>query len=249
MTTEAWLWPAGLGLLGAVFGSFIATLAIRWPQDRSALSGRSACDACDKPLRPHELVPLASYFLQRGRCRRCGGRIAPSHVLTELAGALVGVSAGLAAPGVEGAAGAMFGWLLLALAAVDLAAFWLPDALTLPLAGTGIATGALGLLPPLSERLIGGLAGFAALWLVATLYRTLRGRDGLGGGDPKLFGGIGLWLGWHALPNVLLIGCGLGLATVAAARLAGSALAASDRLPFGVMLAAGAWAVWLLQAG
>ncbi|WP_184084379.1 prepilin peptidase [Sphingomonas xinjiangensis] len=245
---EPWLWPAGLGLLGLVFGSFIATLAIRWPEGRAISRGRSACDGCGTVLRPHELVPVASYLAQRGRCRACGAAIAPSHLAVELLGLAVGVTAGLAAPGVEGVGGAVFGWLLLTLAALDLAAWWLPNLATGALAAAGLVAAAGGLAPSLEARLIGGVAGFALLWLVAQGYRKARGRIGLGGGDPKLFGGIGLWLGWHALPGVLLIACLIGLAAVGVLRLAGRRMSGGDALPFGVLLAAAAFPAWVLQA-
>lgn len=229
-------WPALLGVLGLVFGSFIATVAIRWPEGRSALSGRSACDGCGRVLGAAELVPLAGYLVLRGRCRSCGAAIAPLHPVVEAIGAAIGLAAGFAAPGWDGVAGATFGWLLLALAAIDFRAFWLPDALTAALALAGLAFGA----PPLADRLIGGVAGFAALWLVAAGYRRLRGRAGLGGGDAKLFGAIGLWLGWRALPGVLLVACLIGLAVALARR-----MRAGDRLPLGTLLAAGAFAAWL----
>jgi leader peptidase (prepilin peptidase)/N-methyltransferase len=243
-----WGWAVLLGVLGLVVGSFIATLAIRWPQGRSISRGRSECDSCGKGLRAGELLPVLSYLLQRGRCRGCAAPIAPSHVLTELAGGAIGVAAAIASPDLAGAAGAVFGWLLLTLAALDVAALWLPNAMTAALAAAGLATGLLGLDPPLDERLIGGAAGFGVLWLVAWAYRRLRGRQGLGGGDPKLFGGIGLWLGWHALPLVLLAACLIGLAGVLGLMLGGKRVAGTDRLPFGVMLAAAAFAVWLGMA-
>jgi leader peptidase (prepilin peptidase)/N-methyltransferase len=236
---EPYFWPALLGILGLVFGSFIATVAIRWPAGGSALRGRSHCDGCARALTPWELVPLVGYLIVRGKCRSCGAAIAPSHPLTEIAGAVIGLAAGFAAPGWEGVAGAVFGWLLLALAAIDLAALWLPDALTGTLALAGLALGPA----PLVDRLAGGVAGFAALWLVATLYHRLRGREGLGGGDPKLFGAIGLWLGWRALPLVLLIACVLGLGWALARR-----LRATDRLPLGTLLAAGAFTMWVVAA-
>jgi leader peptidase (prepilin peptidase)/N-methyltransferase len=248
MTTEGWLWPLGLGLLGLVFGSFIATVAVRWPAGRSATRGRSACDGCGKGLRAHELVPVLSFLVQRGRCRGCGAGIAPGHLVTELAGGAVGVAAGLAAPGAAGAAGAVFGWLLLALAALDLAAFWLPNVLTGALAAAGLASGLLGLAPDMEARLIGGIGGYAALAVVAAGYRLLRGRQGLGGGDPKLFGAIGCWLGWQALPLVLLTACLVGLAAVVGLMAGGRQMVATDRLPFGVMLAAAGFAVWLGMA-
>lgn len=235
-----------LGLLGAVFGSFIATLAIRWPEGRGIARGRSACDSCGATLGAAELVPVLSYLVQRGRCRHCSGRIAPSHWMTEMVGLAIGVIAGIAAPGVEGAAGAVFGWLLLALAALDLAAFWLPNGLNAMLAVAGLGVGALGIGAPLAARLIGGIGGFVALWLVARGYKALRGRQGLGGGDPKLFGSIGCWLGWDNLPVVLLAASLIGLAVVLAMLMLGRRVRGSDRLPFGVMLASGAWAVWLV---
>lgn len=240
-----WGWAVLLGVLGLVFGSFIATLAIRWPAGRAISHGRSECDSCGKGLRAGELVPVLSYLLQRGRCRGCGAPIRMNHVLTELIGGAIGVAAAIASPDPAGAAGAVFGWLLLTLAALDVAALWLPNALTVALAATGLGTGLLGLNPPLDERLIGGAAGFGVLWLVAWGYKRLCGRQGLGGGDPKLFGGIGLWLGWHALPLVLLAACLIGFAGIFGLMLGGHKVTATDRLPFGVMLAAAAFAVWL----
>lgn len=241
----AWGWPVLLGVLGAVFGSFIAVVAIRWPAGRRATRGRSACDSCARSLTAAELIPVLSFLVQRGKCRHCQATIPPSHVVTEIAGLAIGVIAGLAVPGLQGAAGALFGWLLLALAALDLAAFWLPNALNAALAVAGLATGAFALGPPLADRVIGGAGGFAVLWLVARGYKAARGRQGLGGGDPKLFAAIGCWLGWQDLPLVLLAASLIGLAAVLGMMCAGRRVRATDRLPFGVMLAAGAWTVWL----
>lgn len=248
MTTDLWLWPVLLGVLGLVFGSFIATVAIRWPKGRSALHGRSECDACGKALGGTELVPVASFVLQRGRCRGCGAPVHPSHVVTELAGMMIGIVAGILVPGIGGVAGAVFGWMLLALAALDLAAFWLPNLLTGALAAAGLAAGLFGIWPPIDVRLIGGIGGFATLAAVASGYRLIRGRQGLGGGDPKLFGAIGCWLGWQALPMVLLAGTLIGLAAILGLRMGGRKIAATDRLPFGAMLAAAAFTVWIGQA-
>ena len=191
---DLWLWPGMLGVLGAVIGSFLATLVIRWPQDRSVLRGRSYCDSCNAVLGPRDLVPLLSAALARGRCRRCAAPIDPRHWQIELAALFIGAVAGLAVPGPAGIAGAVFGWLLLALAALDIAEFWLPDALTLTLALAGIAAGLAGIDPPLTDRLIGGAAGFGSLWLIgfslssdcavargwAAATRSCSGRSGCG---------------------------------------------------------------------
>jgi leader peptidase (prepilin peptidase)/N-methyltransferase len=243
-----WLWPTALGLLGAIFGSFIATLALRWPQGRSIATGRSACDGCDKALAAHELVPLFSYALQRGRCRGCGANIHPGHPATEIAGIVVGVAAGLVAPGWESVAGAIFGWLLLALAALDLAAFWLPNRLTALLAVTGIADG-IFFDPGWLDRAAGGAIGFGLLYLVAFTYRRIRGREGLGGGDPKLFGAIGLWLGASLLMPVLLAASLIGLAVALALRIAGREMGMTSRLPLGTLLALAAFPAWIYGVG
>lgn len=241
------MWPIGLGVLGAVLGSFIAALVIRWPAGGSVMRGRSRCDGCGATLRTGELVPLFSWAVQRGRCRRCGAAIAWTHPVVELAGVAVGASAGFVAPGGEGVAGAVFGWLLLALAALDLRAFWLPDTLTAPLAISGVVTGVLGVAPDWPERLIGGVAGFVLLWLVRAGYRRWRGRAGLGGGDPKLFGGIGLWLGWPMLAPVMLVAGLVGLGLVLLRRWRGQAVARDDALPLGALLAIAAYPAWLLM--
>lgn len=245
---EPWIWPVALGVLGAISGSFIATIALRWPEGRSAMRGRSECDSCRKPLRAHELVPLLSYVLQRGRCRACGAAIHPGHLAVEVAGMLVGIAAGLVAPGWHGVAGAVFGWLLLALAALDLAAFWLPNALTALLAFAGLVDG-LFFPPNWTDRILGGLFGFGLLWLVAFTYRHVRGREGLGGGDPKMFGGIGLWLGASMLAPVLLAASVIGLAVALAARISGRKMEMTSRLPLGTLLAVAAFPAWLYATG
>ena len=79
-------------------------------------------------------------------------------------------------------------------------------------------------------------------------YRRLRGRDGMGGGDPKLLAALGAWLGWQQLPMVLL-GAGLvGLSAILASRLRGKSVAATDRLPLGTLMAITAWPIWLVVA-
>lgn len=212
------------------------------------MQGRSACDGCGRALTARELVPLASWVARRGRCATCGAAIHPMHPVCELLALAVGLSAGLAAPGWQGAAGAVFGWLLLALAAVDWRAFWLPDRLTALLALTGLATGLTGWFPPpLASRLIGGVTGFVVLEAVRIGYRWWRGREGLGGGDPKLFGAIGLWLGWQALAPTLLVASGVGMGFVLGWRLSGRSIAADTKLPLGVLLAGAAYGVWLLS--
>ncbi len=230
-----------LAVLGAIFGSFIAAVVIRWPQGRSVLVGRSHCDSCDTVLGPRDLVPLLSALASGGRCRTCDTAIDPIHWRVELAGLLIGLSAGLLIDGPAALAVAVFGWLLLALAALDITDFWLPDRLTVLLALAGLATGLLSVVPALEDRLIGGVAGFAGLRAVGAAYKAYRGQEGLGGGDPKLLGAIGLWIGWRLLPVVLVLAGLAGLGVVLYWLLTGRGARMDDRLPFGALLAIAAY--------
>lgn len=167
-------------------------------------------------------------------------------MLIELAALQIGLVALLVAPGWVGLSGAMFGWLLLALAITDVEHFRLPDVMTGLLALSGLGAGLAGLAPDLMTRLIGGVAGFASLALIATAYRLVRKREGMGGGDPKMLGAIGLWLGWQALPLVLVAASGFGLIAVLLRYLRGQSIAGDVALPFGALLALGAFPVWAL---
>jgi leader peptidase (prepilin peptidase) / N-methyltransferase len=237
---------AGL-LLGAIVGSFLATILIRWPQGQSVLRGRSRCDHCGKPLRALDLVPILSFALARGRCRQCGGAIDRRHLLIEAAAAAIGLVSVLAHPGLPGLATAVFGWWLLILAALDGEHHWLPNSLTLPLVPAGLAVALLGIGPPLADRLAGAAAGFLSFALIRFGYRLLRGREGLGRGDVKLMAGLGAWLGWQPLP-LLLVGAGmLGLAAIVLLRLRGEPVSATTRLPLGTFLALAAWPLWLVN--
>lgn len=242
---EGVYWGVGLALLGAIFGSFIGALVVRWPDGRSVLAGRSQCDGCGRTLTPGELVPLISGLALGGKCRTCRAPIDRVQLVAE-AGALgVGLASGALLPGPAGAASALFGWLLLALALLDLRAWWLPDALTVSLALAGLAVGVAGIGPMPVDRIIGGVAGYAALQGIRLGYRALRKREGLGGGDPKLFGAIGLWVGWQLLPAVALLACLIGFGVVAFWLLTGRRARGDDRLPFGALLAAAAYPAWV----
>lgn len=248
LLTDPWIGGAAGALLGAIIGSFLATVLMRWPRERGAIGGRSACDACGRTLGAADLVPILSFLRARGRCRDCGARIDPAHIGMELGAAILGAAAFVAHPIPLALASAGFGWWLLLLLALDAEHQWLPDRLTLPLIPLGLLAGWAGIGPPLVDRAIGVAAGGLGLWLIGAGYRALRGRDGLGGGDPKLLAGIGAWLGWMQLPFVLL-GAGLvGLAAALWMGARGQEVAATTRLPLGAFMAVAAWPLWLLVA-
>lgn len=153
-------------------------------------------------------------------------------VLISPTSALLAISCGLA-------------WVLLVLGAVDALAFRLPDILTLPLAGAGLAVAAWLPDSDLLGHAVGAVIAGLLFYAIAAGYQRVRHRDGLGFGDVKLAAAAGAWVGWQQLPYVVLFACAVGLvwAGIAAIRRGRSAL--EERIPFGVALCAGLWIVWL----
>lgn len=238
--------PLLAALLGAILGSFIAALVVRWPQGRSIATGRSQCDACGVMLRPLQMVPIISFILLRGKCAACGAAINRDALWMELIAAGAGALSLMLHPGWAGLALAGFAWLLLPLAWLDLRHYWLPHGLMAALALGGLASALVGLAPDWTSRAIGAVAGLGGLWVIALSYKGLRGHDGLGGGDPLLLGAIGLWLGWQALPMVLLGASGMGLLTALVMQRQGQKISSATRFPLGTLLALAAWPVALL---
>ncbi|MGH3665126.1 MAG: prepilin peptidase [Egibacteraceae bacterium] len=191
-------------LLGLACGSFANVVIHRVPVGGSFVRPPSACPTCDTPIAPRDNVPLVSWLLLRGQCRQCQMPISARYPLVEVATAvlfaLVGAAIGLdwALPGFL-----LFAWLLLVVAVVDLETRKIPNRLTYPLTpalavllvGAALLNGDPG---QAVRVLLGGVAGFVALLLLA-----LISPRGMGMGDVKLAGFIGLGLGylswWHVL--------------------------------------------------
>jgi leader peptidase (prepilin peptidase)/N-methyltransferase len=136
-------------------------------------------------------------------------------------------------------------WALVCLAAIDLASYRLPDVLTLPLLAAGLA--AAWLLPgrPLADHVAGAIAGWAVLTALAWAFRRWRGVEGMGQGDAKLFAAGGAWLGWAALPSVMLLACVAAFLMVGVNVLRRGKAAAHAPIAFGAPLCVAILAVWL----
>lgn len=250
------LWQITLfcALLGAMHGSFLGAILVRAPLGRSIVSRSSACDSCGRDLRAAELVPVLSFIALRGKCRTCGARIDPWQFACEVGGMAIGALPWLVTGNPVHAVGAMvMGWELLLLALLDLRHMWLPQRIVGALAGTGAAVALfrsweLGWdTAPLVVAGSGAILGFAMLQAVRLVYRRVRGREGMGGGDPLLLGAIGLWVGPLGTVEVMLGASIAGILAAAALLLTGRKLASDTALPLGTFLAAAAWPLFLLQ--
>jgi leader peptidase (prepilin peptidase) / N-methyltransferase len=237
---------SSLALVLAPFvGSFLGVVVERLPAGRPIAFGRSACDHCGETLRARDLVPLVSYLALRGRCSCGRARLSWQHPGIELAALAIALSAATVLSGWLMWVSLGLGWTLLTLAAVDSRELVLPDVITLPLIPVGLVVA--WMIDPrlLVGHAVGALAGFVTFAAIAGAYRRVRGRDGLGLGDAKLLAAAGAWLGWQALPSVVMIAAASGLALALATSLGGGKLVMTSRIAFGPHLALAFWLVWL----
>ncbi len=200
---------------------------------------RSACPHCGHVLRAWENLPVVSYLLLRGRCAHWQAHVSLRYPLLEIASAACAVAA-LVLFGPTGTALAAFGLsaALLAMRAIDIDTHLLPDSLTLPLLWAGLIINFDGVFANLHDAVLGAIAGYLALWCVHWLFKIVRGVEGMGYGDFKLLAALGAWLGWAALPQIILIAAVAGAVVGLVATWRGR-MRFEEPLPFGPFLAAG----------
>ncbi len=260
---------AAVGLFGLIVGSFLNVVILRLPRmmqaewrasaaeilgqpvavsarPRMSLSQpRSTCGHCRTPIKARHNIPVLSFLLLRGRCANCNHPISLQYPAIELFSAVLALV-------VLATFGALpftlfalvFTWTLLAAAMIDWHTQFLPDALSLPLLWLGLLI-SLGhdagyaLVDP-ATAIIGAAAGYLILWFVFQAFRLVTGKEGMGYGDFKLLAVIGAWLGWQALPMVLLM-ASLAGAIVGGALMATGTLERGKPMPFGPWLAIAGW--------
>lgn len=167
---------------------------------------RSACPHCGHAITAIENIPLLSWLWLKGRCRECQAPISARYPLVELLTALLSlVVTATFAPGWGLLAALLLTWVLVALTFIDLDKMLLPDQLTLPLLWGGLLFNLAGGFVPLADAVIGAMAGYLVLWSLYWAFKLLTGKEGMGYGDFKLLAALGAWLGWQALPIVLLL--------------------------------------------
>jgi leader peptidase (prepilin peptidase)/N-methyltransferase len=222
------------GVFGGVIGSFLNVVAHRVPLGESLVSPGSRCPHCETPVKPYDNVPVVSWLVLRGRCRSCGAPISPRYPLVELLTAIV-FAAVVAVRGFDDdlVLELPFVSLLIALAAIDLDHRVLPNKIVYPMAVYGVVATLLVDRGDLAENLIAGAGAFLFLVIVVIAYPR-----GMGMGDVKLAGAMGLYLGQSVIPALLaavLSGSLVGVFIIAREGAAGRKKA----VPFGVFLALG----------
>jgi leader peptidase (prepilin peptidase)/N-methyltransferase len=182
-----------------------------------------------------------SYLVLRGKCSNCSSSISLRYPIIELTAAVLAVCCGM----VLGASIQLLGallltWTLLTLSMIDVDHQLLPDNLTLPLLWLGLAFNYFGTFISLQDAVIGAMAGYLCLWTVYWLFKLATGREGMGYGDFKLLAALGAWLGWQALPMILLLSSLVG-AVIGVCMIVFRGRDRTIPIPFGPYLAAAGW--------
>ncbi len=252
------------GILGLLVGSFLNVVGYRlplmmerrWRQECAELNGqtptgaeepynlvvpRSACPACGHKITALENIPVISYLFLRGKCSGCGTKISPQYPLVEaITGGLSVFIAWHFGFTWQTLAALFFTWSLIALTIIDLKKQLLPDSITLPLLWAGLIINLNHVFTDPQSSLLGAVFGYLSLWSVYHLFRLLTGKEGMGHGDFKLLAALGAWLGWQALPVVIifssLVGAVVGIAMIVFKR-----QQQGQPIPFGPFLAAAGW--------
>ena len=171
----------------------------------------SRCPHCSHRIRWYENIPLISWLFLRGRCSDCKHRISIRYpfveLVTALLSALVIYHFGVTATGLSAL---VLVWVLIALTGIDFDTQLLPDRLTFPLLGLGLAVNTQGWFVSLTASVWGALLGFLSLWVVVWLFYLLTKKHGMGQGDFKLLAALGAWLGASMLPLIILLSSLLG---------------------------------------
>jgi leader peptidase (prepilin peptidase)/N-methyltransferase len=243
--SNPWLLVTTAVLAGLMIGSFLNVVIHRlpklmerqWRAECADLAGtppppaerydlvvpRSSCPACGHRISALENIPIASYVALGGKCRACRAPISFRYPLVEaLAGAFAGFIAWRYGVSAAMVGALVFAWAMIALTFIDLDTFYLPDSITLPLLWAGLLFNLGGVYTDIGSAVIGAAAGYLALWSVYWGFKLVTGKEGMGYGDFKLLAAIGAWLGWKALPLVILlssfVGAAVGIALIVVAR-------------------------------
>ena len=171
----------------------------------------SRCPHCAHKIKWYENIPLISWIVLRGRCSDCKAAIGLRYPIVELVTALLSALV-IYHFGVNmvGLSALVLVWTLIALTGIDFDTQLLPDRLTFPLAGLGLAVNSQGWFVPPTQSIWGLLLGFLSLWIVVKIFYLITKKHGMGQGDFKLLAVLGAWLGPMMLPLIILLSSLLG---------------------------------------
>jgi leader peptidase (prepilin peptidase)/N-methyltransferase len=227
-------------VFGTIVGSFLNVCIHRIPHGKSIIAPSSHCPRCKTPIRFYDNIPLVSFIILKGKCRKCHAPISLRYPVVEFLMGLFSLIL-LLRFGISTLYLiylAFFASLTL-VSFIDLSLRIIPDVISLP----GIVIGlAISLLHPqlsIKDSLIGVLLGGGSLYAVASVYHIITKREGMGGGDVKLLAMIGAFIGWKGVLFTILCSSFIGTVVGVTLMLVSSA-DSKYAVPFGPFLSLGA---------
>ena len=206
-------------ILGGLWGSFANVCIVRLPKDKGVVAGRSSCPKCKKEILWYDNIPIISFFLLQGKCRKCKKKISFQYVVVEL----LSIISFLSIYCLYGLSLTTLLLIILSLAFIiiffiDLKHFIIPDVITYPMMVLGFLK---SFDPNLNEifpnyifSLIGGIFGYGIIWSIIYFYKQVKKKDGMGLGDAKLLAVIGFWFGLDAIPFIIFLSSTTALLSV-----------------------------------
>jgi len=221
-------------------------------EDFDLVRPRSRCPACGHQITALENIPVISFLTLGGRCSACGTPIPARYPLIEFVTALLaGFVAWHFGFGIEAVMGVVLTLMLIPITMIDFDKQLIPDSIVLPLLWIGLIMslfhpldGASTLFIPARDAIIGAVAGYLSFWTVYQLFKLLTGKEGMGYGDFKLLAALGAWLGWQALPTIIIMSAFVG-AVIGILLIVFRGRDHKVPMPFGPFLAAAGWITML----
>jgi len=207
-----------------ILGSFANVCIYRLPLNKQIVTGRSFCPKCKKKINWYDNIPLISFILLEGKCRKCKKEISIKYLLVELISGISFVFIFLNYNNyLEIAFLQVLVIIFLIIFFIDLKHFIIPDSLNFSLIILAISKNFIpnfesnfesNFTYDLNQSIVGGILGYFVIWIIIFLYKKIKNLDAMGLGDAKLMAGIGLLFGWKSIPFVLFVSAIIGLISV-----------------------------------
>ena len=204
-------------ILGACLGSFSNVCIYRLPKNKQIVSGRSFCPRCKKYINWFDNLPIISFLLLGGKCRKCKKVILLRYFIVEI---ITGITFLIIYLNYNDLLTVIFlsiiSLLFIIIFFIDLENFIIPDSLNFSIMALALFKNFLPIsntsfIQDINQSIIGGMVGYSIIWLIIYLYKMIKKVEGMGLGDAKLMAGIGLLFGWQSVPFVLFISALFGL--------------------------------------
>jgi leader peptidase (prepilin peptidase)/N-methyltransferase len=224
-------------VIASLWGSFANVCIYRLPLDKGVVSGRSYCPKCKKKITWYDNIPIISYLLILGKCRKCKKKISLQYPIVEL----ITIITFLIIYSIYGVTTATVLLIILFLTFIiiffiDLKHFIIPNSLTFPMMILGFTKSfdpnLNSLFPNYVNSFLGGVFGYGIIWSIIFFYKLVRNKEGMGFGDAKLLAVIGFWFGWASIPFVIFSSSLIALISVLPS-LANKSKKLSSEIPFG----------------